>query len=94
MVTLELSEAEFATMVDCTPGIYNKLPLHLQRLMSELRDTSLYFEFEDKAVAAAHEAFHNLAETAEVTEPTRACRRFGHWPNKTTRRCNRCAVEC
>lgn len=100
-ITITLTPAELATFVDCTPGVYNKLRPEVQQLVSEMRDTQLYYSAENKIVAATAAAFTAQAMATPTfrpvgerlgvdTEPTTACKRYGCHKNPTHGHCNRC----
>jgi hypothetical protein len=56
-VTIDLTITELATFCDITPGVYNKLPRDVQVLVSEMRETQLSYNVENKFVAKAIQTF-------------------------------------
>lgn len=56
-ITVTLTPGEFATFVDCTPAVYNKLTPEAQRAVSDMRNTSEFYDAVDKMVFEAERFF-------------------------------------
>lgn len=56
-ITITLTPGEFATFVDCTPAIYNKLSPEAQVAVSDLRNTRLYEEAATKMAVEGEKFF-------------------------------------
>lgn len=56
-VTITLTTTELATLCDCTPGVYNRLPRDIQLAVGHARQSGTYARAEHKLAAAATRVF-------------------------------------